>query len=89
MSGKAAGRKARRRRAPQARAAGVDFIWVITHNCKKPTGLLGFLCYCCKPGGLAQPYIQPKLHKTAGVGARTVPGGTNLPTTYNASTFSS
>jgi hypothetical protein len=34
-----------------------------------------------EPSSLAQPYIQPKLHKPTGVGVRIVSGGTNLPTT--------
>jgi len=34
-----------------------------------------------EPDALAQPYIQPKLQTTAGVGDRIVSGGINLPTT--------
>ena len=41
----------------------------------------------CEPNSLTQPYIQPKLHKATGVGARIVSGGTNLPK-YNANIFS-
>ena len=40
-----------------------------------------------EPSSLAQPYIQPKLHKATGVGARIVPGGTQLPTTPISSVF--
>ena len=59
MSGKAAGRKARRRRAPQASI----YLVIITPNWKKTAGLLGFQIFFvtgCGPSALIPGSGSPK-----------------------------